>query len=109
MESALLALVREAVLLVLLASAPPLLAALAIGVATGVLQAATQVQEQSVAVVPRLAAVLLALGASGPFIGARLVRYRPLLCSVCCTIGSPSTSSKRASPHCAHSWSQSAR
>lgn len=75
MQSALLALVREAILLVLLVSAPPLLAALAIGVVTGVLQAATQVQEQSVAVVPRLAAVLLALGASGPFIGARLAGF----------------------------------
>jgi type III secretion protein S len=75
MESALLALVREAVMLTLLVSAPPLLAALGVGVATGVLQAATQVQEQSVAVVPRLAAVLVALAASGPWIGARLVRF----------------------------------
>lgn len=75
MESALLALVREAVLLALLVSAPPLLAALAVGVVTGVLQAATQVQEPSVAVVPRLAAVLVSLGAAGPWIGARLVRF----------------------------------
>lgn len=75
MESALLALVREAVLLALLVSAPPLLAALAVGVVTGVLQAATQVQEPSVAVVPRLAAVLVSLGASGAWIGARLVRF----------------------------------
>ena len=75
MESALLALVREAVMLTLLVSAPPLLAALGVGVVTGVLQAATQVQEQSVAVVPRLAAVLVALAASGPWIGARLVRF----------------------------------
>ncbi|HEX7622174.1 MAG TPA: flagellar biosynthetic protein FliQ [Anaeromyxobacteraceae bacterium] len=75
MESALLALVREAVMLTLLVSAPPLLAALGVGVVTGVLQAATQVQEQSVAVVPRLAAVLVALAASGPWIAARLVRF----------------------------------
>ena len=75
MEPALLALVREAVLLTLLVSAPPLLAALAVGVVTGVLQAATQVQEQSVAVVPRLAAVLVALGVSGPWLAARLVRF----------------------------------
>ncbi len=75
MESTLLALGREAVLLVLLVSAPPLLAALAVGLATGVLQAATQVQEQTLGVVPRLAAVLVALGLAGPWIAARLARF----------------------------------
>ena len=75
MESTLLALGREAVILVLIASAPPLLAALAVGLITGVLQAATQVQEPSLGVVPRLAAVLVALGLAGPWIGARIVRF----------------------------------
>lgn len=75
MDSTLLALGREAVLLVLTVSAPPLLAALLVGLATGVLQAATQVQEPSVAVVPRLAAVLVSLGLAGPWIGARIVRF----------------------------------
>jgi type III secretion protein S len=75
MENAFVHLVREALLLALLVSAPPLLAALAVGVVTGVLQAATQVQEPSVAVVPRLAAVLVALGASAPWVAARLARF----------------------------------
>jgi flagellar biosynthesis protein FliQ len=75
MESTLLALGREAVILVLVTSAPPLLAALAVGLVTGVLQAATQVQEPSLGVVPRLAAVFVALGLAGPWIGARLVRF----------------------------------
>ena len=75
MDNALLPLVHEAVLLVLLVSAPPLLAALGIGIVTGVLQAATQVQEPTVAVVPRLTAVLVALGVSGPWLGARLVAF----------------------------------
>ena len=75
MESTLLAVGREAVLLVLLVSAPPLLAALATGLVTGVLQAATQVQDPAVGVVPRLAAVLVALGVAGPWIGARLTRF----------------------------------
>ncbi len=68
-------LVREAVLLVLLVSGPPLGAALVVGLVTGVLQAATQVQEPSVGVVPRLAAVLVALAISAPWIGARAVRF----------------------------------
>ena len=75
MESTLIALGREAVLLVLLVSAPPLLAALAVGLVTGVVQAATQVQDPALGVVPRLAAVLVALGLAGPWIGARLTRF----------------------------------
>ncbi len=75
MESTLLALGREAVILVLAVSAPPLLAALAVGLVTGILQAATQVQEPSLGVVPRLAAVLVALGLAAPWMGARVLRF----------------------------------
>ncbi len=74
-DSALLALGREAVLLVLLLSAPPLAAALVVGIATGILQAATQVQEPTIGLVPRVAAVLGALGVAAPWIGARLARF----------------------------------
>ncbi len=75
MDPAFLVLGREAVILVLLLSAPPLVAALAVGFVTGVLQAATQVQEQTLGVVPRLAAVLVALGVAAPWIGARMARF----------------------------------
>ncbi|WP_242394649.1 type III secretion system export apparatus subunit SctS [Anaeromyxobacter oryzisoli] len=75
MDPVLLHLGREALLLVLLVSAPPLGAALLVGIVVGVLQAATQVQEQSVAVVPRLVAVLGALAIAAPWIGARVVRF----------------------------------
>jgi flagellar biosynthesis protein FliQ len=61
MDPVLLHLAREAILVVLLVSAPPIGAALAVGLATGVLQAATQVQEPAVGIVPRLAAVFGAL------------------------------------------------
>jgi len=75
LDSTFLALSREALILALATSAPPLLAALAVGTVTGVLQAATQVQEPCLGVVPRLAAVLVALGLSGPWIAARVVRF----------------------------------
>ncbi|BDG04360.1 type III secretion system export apparatus subunit SctS [Anaeromyxobacter oryzae] len=75
MDPVLLHLGREALLLVLLVSAPPLGAALAVGLVTGVLQAATQIQEQSVGVVPRLVAVIGALAIAAPWIGARVVRF----------------------------------
>jgi type III secretory pathway component EscS len=73
-DPALLHVAREALLVVLVVSAPPLGAALAVGLVVGVLQAATQVQEPSVAVVPRLAAVIAALAVAAPFAGARLLR-----------------------------------
>ncbi|MFT3914375.1 MAG: flagellar biosynthetic protein FliQ [Anaeromyxobacteraceae bacterium] len=74
MDAALQHLVQEALLTVLAASAPALLAALATGLVVGVLQAATSVQEPTVAVVPRLVAVAAALALAGPFAAARLVR-----------------------------------
>jgi flagellar biosynthesis protein FliQ len=74
-DPALLALGREAVVVVLLVSAPPLLAALAVGLVTGVLQAATQVHEPALGVVPRLLAVFGALGVAAPWIGARVTRF----------------------------------
>jgi flagellar biosynthesis protein FliQ len=74
-DAALLALGREALVLALLLSGPPLITALLVGVGTGLLQAVTQVQEPTLAVVPRIAAVLAALLLAGPWIGARLLRF----------------------------------
>jgi len=74
MDPLLLHLVREVVAVVLLVSAPPIGAALAVGLVTGVLQAATQVQDPAVGVVPRLVAVLGALAVAAPWIGARVLR-----------------------------------
>jgi type III secretion protein S len=75
MDPTLLHLGREALVVVLLVSAPPLGAALLVGLVTGVLQAATQIQEPTVGVVPRLVAVLGTLVLAGPWIGARVVRF----------------------------------
>jgi type III secretion protein S len=75
MDPALLHVGREALAVVLVVSAPPLLAALAVGLVTGVLQAATQIQEPTVGVVPRLGAVFLTLAVAAPWIGARVVRF----------------------------------
>jgi type III secretory pathway component EscS len=74
-DPALLHVGREALLLALLVSVPPLGAALVVGAVVGVLQAATQVQEPSIAVVPRLAAVLAALALAAPWIGAHVARF----------------------------------
>lgn len=66
---------REGLLLVLLLSAPPLLASMAVGLVVGVVQAATQIQDQALSFVPKLVVVLLVLAAMGPLLGAQLVRF----------------------------------
>lgn len=71
--------VREGLLLVLLVSAPPLLASLGVGFLVGVLQAATQVQDQTLAFVPKLVVVLLVLVAMGPLLGGQVLRFTQAL------------------------------
>ena len=75
MDPTLVSIGREALLLALLVSAPPLGAALLVGLVVGGLQAATQLQDPAVGVVPRLCAVLGALLVAGPWIAASLVRF----------------------------------
>lgn len=71
--------VREGLILVLLVSAPALLASLVVGLVVSVLQAATQIQDPAVAYVPKLVAVLLVLLVSGPYLGAQVVRFAQAL------------------------------
>jgi flagellar biosynthesis protein FliQ len=71
----LLRVAREGLLLVLLLSAPPLLASLVVGLIVGVLQAATQIHEPTVSFVPKLVVVALVLLALGPVLGAQLLRF----------------------------------
>ena len=67
--------VREGLLLALLVSGPPLLASVLVGFLVGVMQAATQIQDQTLAFVPKVLAVALTLLALGPVLGAQLVRF----------------------------------
>lgn len=58
----------EAVFTVLKASAPMLVLALVTGLIVSVFQATTQIQEQTLAFVPKIVAVLLAVVIFGPWI-----------------------------------------
>jgi flagellar biosynthesis protein FliQ len=71
--------VREGLLLVLLVSAPPLLASLAVGFLMSVLQAASQIHDQALAFVPKLAAVVLVLLVLGPVLGVQVLRFSQAL------------------------------
>ena len=71
--------VREGLLLAILVSAPPLLASLVCGFVVGIVQAATQIQDQTLAFVPKLVVVALTLLALGPVLGGQLVRFAQAL------------------------------
>jgi len=71
--------VREGLLLVLLVSAPPLLASMAVGFVVSVLQAASQIHDPAVAFVPKLAAVVIVLLMLGPLLGVQVLRFSQAL------------------------------
>lgn len=68
-------LTAETLYLVLLVSGPVLLASLAVGLVVGLLQAVTQVQEQTLSFVPKLVAVGLVLAIGGAWMGGELLRF----------------------------------
>lgn len=68
-------LVQEALLLVLIASALPVLSGLAVGFLVSLLQATTQLQEQTLSFAPKVIAIFGALAIAGPWIGTQLVRF----------------------------------
>lgn len=65
----------QAVFIVLKASAPMLVLGLVVGLIVSIFQATTQIQEQTLAFVPKIVAVLLALLLFGPWILTTLVDF----------------------------------
>jgi flagellar biosynthetic protein FliQ len=66
---------RNAIVLALMTAAPMLLVALVVGLIVSVVQAVTQVQEQTLAFVPKLIAVSAVFLIALPWILAGLVKY----------------------------------
>jgi flagellar biosynthesis protein FliQ len=68
-------LVRQAVTTALVIGAPVLAAGLVVGLVVGLLQAVTQIQEQTVAFVPKLVAMVLVLSLTLPWLIQQMVEY----------------------------------
>jgi flagellar biosynthesis protein FliQ len=68
-------LAREALIVATMIAAPALVVGMLVGLGIGLLQALTQIQEQTVAFVPKLLAMVLAVGFALPWILTRLVEY----------------------------------
>ena len=68
-------LVRQAVTICLIVAAPALLTALIVGIGVSLLQAVTQIQEQTLTFIPKLLCVALVMLVAMPWSLARLTEY----------------------------------
>ncbi len=72
---------QQALEITLLVSAPPLLAALVVGLVVSIFQAATQINEKTLSFIPKLLAMFLVLLISGPWMIGMLTDYMTRLFS----------------------------
>ena len=68
-------LIRHTLVLALVVSAPMLLIGLGVGVVVSLLQAVTQIQEQTLTFIPKITAMFAAAILLFPWIGHRLMEY----------------------------------
>lgn len=68
-------LLRHTLILALIISAPMLLIGMVVGIVISLVQAVTQIQEQTLTFVPKIAAMILAAIVLMPWIGQRLLDY----------------------------------
>ncbi len=72
---AIIRILREGLLLILVLSAGPMLASMLIGLVVSILQATTQIQDQTLSYVPKLAGVFLTIAILGPWLLAQSVQF----------------------------------
>ncbi|MDB5355875.1 MAG: fliQ [Phycisphaerales bacterium] len=68
-------LVRQTLVLALIVSAPMLAIGLVVGIIVSLLQAVTQIQEQTLTFVPKIVAMMAAAILLMPWIGHRVIEY----------------------------------
>lgn len=73
-HAALISQLQSTLGIVLLMALPPLLGAMAVGLVVGILQAVTQIQDQSLPVAAKLLVVIVILALAGPLLVVPLVR-----------------------------------
>lgn len=78
-EGLVIELFQQAMLNVIILSAPMLLLGLIVGLAVSIFQATTQIQEATLAFVPKILAVLLAFIVFGPWLLATAIDYTEAL------------------------------
>lgn len=81
MENYVLSIGKQALFLVLILSGPAVGVALVVGLLISLIQATTQIQEQSLTFVPKLVMVFITLALTGPWLMAQLVSFSQALLS----------------------------
>jgi flagellar biosynthetic protein FliQ len=76
---AIITILRQALMLVLLLSAGPMLVSLLVGLIVSILQATTQVQEQTLSYVPKLICVFLTIAILGPWMLRQAVQFTEMI------------------------------
>jgi flagellar biosynthetic protein FliQ len=66
---------QQALMVLLLVSAPLLLVALAVGLLVSIFQAATQINEMTLSFIPKLVAVFVTMIVAGPWMMSTLIDY----------------------------------
>ena len=66
---------RDAMMTAFLLAAPPLMTALLVGLIVSIFQAVTQIQEMTLAIIPKMVAVLIALVVAYPWLLETLTSY----------------------------------
>ncbi|MBI2841470.1 MAG: type III secretion system export apparatus subunit SctS [Acidobacteria bacterium] len=79
MENVFISASRDALLVTVLVSAPPVLAALVIGLILSILQALTQIQEQTLSMAAKLMAVFAVLYLMGYWMAGHLARLAQVI------------------------------
>jgi len=74
-QTQLIQLAYQGLLMILLLSAPPVLISLIFGLVVAIFQAATQIQEQTLASTVKLVAVTLVLMIMGGWVGAQIMTF----------------------------------
>ncbi len=70
-----LSLAERAIWTIILVSGPLLILALVVGLLVSILQATTQIQEQTLAFIPKIVAVLIGMVFFGPWMLKRMVEF----------------------------------
>ena len=65
----------EALLVVVLVTAPPLIIAMSVGLIMGIFQTATSIQEQTLAFIPKILAVIVSFMIFGPWMARVLLDF----------------------------------
>ncbi|MFH0800467.1 MAG: flagellar biosynthesis protein FliQ [Pseudomonadota bacterium] len=70
-----IAVAKQSLFLALVLTGPPVLVAMLVGLTISILQATTQIQEQTLTFVPKLFAIVATLAIAGPWMLAQLVAF----------------------------------